>query len=67
MSVSIWDLDEEAVEAVFRAGFDAGFGITGEGWNAEWPFEGGASAGDRVALQNAEDEAWDKYKRERFD
>jgi hypothetical protein len=30
----------ETWEAGFRAGFYAGFAATGEGWNAEYPFEG---------------------------
>lgn len=30
----------EVWEAGFRAGFYAGFAATGEGWNAEYPFEG---------------------------
>ena len=30
----------ETWEAGFRAGFYAGFRATGEGWNAEYPFEG---------------------------
>jgi hypothetical protein len=34
------DENNEAWEAGFRAGFYAGFAATGEGWNAEYPFEG---------------------------
>ena len=34
------DETNEAWEAGFRAGFYAGFAATGEGWNAEYPFEG---------------------------
>jgi hypothetical protein len=34
------DENNEAWEAGFRAGFYAGFKATGEGWNAEYPFEG---------------------------
>jgi hypothetical protein len=34
------DENNNAWEAGFRAGFYAGFAATGEGWNAEYPFEG---------------------------
>lgn len=34
------DESNEIWDAAFRAGFYAGFRATGEGWNAEYPFEG---------------------------
>ena len=34
------DERKEIWDAAFRAGFYAGFSATGEGWNAEYPFEG---------------------------
>jgi hypothetical protein len=68
MSTPYW-----TIERAFKAGFNAGFAVTGEGWNQEYPFSTQDPSDQSREKERADDleryiherqAAWEQFQRD---